>query len=113
MFFETSLFFFVFFFILLNFIKALRNFLKLRRAFQRRGRLNYKFLLSTGMYNKIAKQIRDCQLCNDNFCPLIVNNKAIAYSWQFNSSVFKRKDRNKLVSAAISNTRRGLFVSNE
>ena len=64
--------------------------------------------MSTGMYNKIAKQIRDCQLCNDNFSPLIVSNKAIVYPWQFVSSVFKRKDRNKsvstVVSAAISNT---------
>ena len=111
MFFETSLFFFVFFFfILLNFIKALSNFLKLRRALQGRGRKNYKFPMSTGMYNQIAKQIRDCQLCNDNFCSLIVSNKAIVYSGRFVSSVLERKDRNKLVSAAISNTRGTLCI---
>ena len=64
------------------------------------------------MYNKIAKQICYCQLCNDNYSPLIVINKAIVYPWQFVSSVFKRKDRNKLVSAAIQNTRGTLYPMN-
>ena len=31
--------------------------------------VNYKFLMSTGIYKKIAKEIRDCQSCKDNFSP--------------------------------------------